>query len=151
MRWTTPAPDALFAAAGLAPGEPVAWGEAVPHRGPGVYVIADAAGDEATVVYIGRSVSVRRRIRQFYAHVHGDPRPHRGGQDILLRPHPRIVHWAPASDCAAAERALLDAFRAATGGWPMGNKVRSARPRHAQPTAQDAGQGPGLPPSPASG
>ncbi|MBP0444848.1 GIY-YIG nuclease family protein [Roseomonas sp. SSH11] len=124
-------PGWLFAQAGLAPCSEVGWGQLVQERGPGVYIItADPAPrDGQPVVYIGRAKSLSRRLRQFYRHRYGASSPHRGGQEILKLDGQRVVHWARAEVYAEAERLMLEAFRDATGIWPYGNRIRSARMR----------------------
>jgi hypothetical protein len=81
------------------------------------------------VVYIGRSVHLRRRLSEFYRHVHGCPRPHRGGEDIKLLTAPKRVFWVKTADYAAAEDRLLQIFQSRVGAMPFGNRVRSARPK----------------------
>jgi hypothetical protein len=106
----------------------VDWGDPVPERGPGIYIVTAAKpvlGQH--VVYIGRANRLRRRVRQFYRHRYGDSAPHRGGQEILRLRNPLTVHWVAVADYGAAEHRALEAFRTAIGAWPYGNKIRSAR------------------------
>lgn len=143
--------DELFGAAGIVPTGTIAWGEAPAHSGQGVYVVtidpvADIRFDERIeqfrdrwiegqpVVYIGRAVELDRRLRQFYRHRYGARSPHRGGQDILLLGCDKRVTWAAVEDRHDAEDRLIEAFCAANGRRPFGNRVRSARNlRAAQP------------------
>jgi hypothetical protein len=57
---------------------------------------------------------VRGRLRAFYRHVHGNPSPHRGGQDVLLllEHWPLWVYWAqvPPMQAAAIEARMLARF-----------------------------------------
>ena len=143
----------LFHCAGLKPSGPVPWNIAVEDRLPGVYVVA-LVGDAdlpgaaiditnlpqgeaarwipgAPVVYIGRARrSLRRRISQFYRHEHGDPRPHRGGQAVLLLPEAsRWVFWAPTEASVEAERIMIETFMAHAGGrLPFANRKKGDRP-----------------------
>jgi hypothetical protein len=140
----------LFAAAGLMPCGPVPWGTVVPERQPGVYVVAAVAGrnddcdgidvpylkaevaarwnPSQPVIYIGRTRrSLLRRIREFNKHVHGEQRPHRGGQDAKLLTCPLWVFWSPTDEAAAAEDKMIERFKKEVGRLPFANRVRSAR------------------------
>jgi len=133
----------LMTKAGLQRSGCVDWGTAVPETSGGVYVISTdsplslttsglSAGlqerwiEGQTIIYIGRSINLRRRLSQFYRHVHGNVRPHRGGQDVLLIRSAKFVTWALAADYASAERRLLETFESLTGKQPFGNRMRSA-------------------------
>ena len=108
----------------------VRWGEPVPHRGPGVYVIvAPERLNEQAIVYVGRSKDLRDRLGRFYRHKYGRRSPHRGGQEILLLLGPRIVHWAATEEYASAEDRLIRTFEDMAGGKPLGNRMQSARLR----------------------
>jgi hypothetical protein len=114
----------VFQAAGLEPCGPASWGEPVPERGPGVYVVV--ADDQ--IIYIGRSGRpLRRRLREFYRHRHGARSPHRGGQAVLLLKCPLVVYWAATADYAAAENCMIEFFKSQVGELPYANRVRSAR------------------------
>ena len=140
-------PQQLFQAVGLSPSGPVRWREPVPEIGPGVYVVARVASADDTgdpidagvalaqerparwwlpgepVVYVGKAVCLRTRLAQFYRHRHGDPAPHRGGQDVLLLTCPPWVYWSRTAEPQAAERAMLRHFKAVSGGArPFGNR-----------------------------
>jgi hypothetical protein len=136
----------LFAAAGVPLRDTVAWGTQIPERGPGVYVLTlaaagvpDIAGlpdaEQAHwlkgqhVIYVGRSKRLRRRLREFYRHVYGNPQPHRGGQAVLLLKCPLMVSWGGVGDYAGAEHTMIEAFRASAGDKPFANRVRAARTR----------------------
>jgi hypothetical protein len=70
--------EELFSAAQLSSGGTVNWGEAIPEVGPGVYVVSLADGywnEGESIIYIGRTARLARRLRQFYRHRHGDPSP----------------------------------------------------------------------------
>ncbi len=122
----------------------VAWGEPIPERGPGVYIvtIADTAAVDPsglpqaeqplwvrgqTVLYIGRTKHLSKRLSQFRRHVYGQLSPHRGGQAILKIDSPKLIWWAATFDYIAAEKALLDSFRKQVGVWPFGNRMRASR------------------------
>jgi len=141
----------LFRAAGLTTHGPVSWNEDATEKRAGIYVIALASRPDETcdkismprfedagvlrrwnlgqtVVYIGRTKrSLRKRIHEFYKHRHGDPRPHKGGQDVKLLSLPLWVYWCPTDDCARAEEKMIDFFRGEVGRLPFANRVRSAR------------------------
>lgn len=142
--------EELFDAAGIVPSGAVAWGEAPAHDGQGVYVVsinpaAEIAFDRRfeafrhrwldgqPVVYIGRAVVLDRRLKQFYRHRYGAKSPHAGGQDILLLGCEKRVTWAAVDDRFQAEDRLIEAFCAAHGRRPFGNRVRSARNLRAGP------------------
>ena len=126
----------LFSAAGLSPCGPVCWGEPVPERGPGVYVIVENAKG---IVYIGRTKrTLFKRIKEFYRPVLGARGPHHGGQDILdisRCPGPKIVYWAPTADSHRAQSTMIAAFEKREGVLPIGNKARPLPP-HRQISAQ---------------
>lgn len=135
----------LFKLAGILPTAATLWGDNVPCKGSGVYVISvldmtkvrflepfDAKErqhwrDDQEIIYIGRARVLSRRLRQFRRHVYGASAPHRGGQAILLLNCPKIIHWAAVEDYGKAEDALIRAFQAHAGRMPFGNRVRSAR------------------------
>lgn len=122
--------EELFSAAQLSSGGTVNWGEAIPEAGPGVYVVSLADGywnEGESIIYIGRTARLARRLRQFYRHRHGDPSPHKGGEAILQLSAPKRIHWAVAETHADAENRLIEAFRVKVGRMPFGNRVRSAR------------------------
>ncbi len=123
---------------------PVPWGSPVPDTSSGVYVIAlnDPAGAflgnlaeaelarwnaDEEIIYIGKATRLHRRLSQFYRHEYGRSSPHRGGQDILLLTASIQVYWARAADCAAAEHAMIEAFRSEIGALPFANQMRGAR------------------------
>ena len=121
-------PRWLFDRAGITPGGTVTWGKPVPERGPGVYIItcSEARPDGQIVVYVGRTKHLSRRLGEFYRHRYGQPAPHRGGQEILNLSGLKTVHWAAVEHYAAAEHAMLEAYRALVGTLPFGNRIRSA-------------------------
>jgi hypothetical protein len=82
--------------------------------------------DLQTIVYIGRSKHLSKRLGQFYRHKYGERSPHRGGQEILNLPGKRLVYWAAVADYAGTENIMLDAFRSVAGVWPFGNRMKSA-------------------------
>jgi hypothetical protein len=144
-------PD-LFRVVSLGMRGPVPWGTPIEETSSGVYVIALVdpaapfvenlseaelarwnAGEE--IIYIGRATGLRKRIAQFYRHEYGRSSPHRGGQDIKLLSASIQVCWAGASDCAAAERLMIDKFRAEVGALPFANRMRAARTRPPIPSA----------------
>lgn len=137
---------ALFAAAGIEQHKTVPWGTKIEERGPGVYVVSLAGSDcpplehlpeiertqwvdGQTIVYVGRSKHLRRRLVEFYRHVHGQPRPHRGGQAVLLLNCPLVVSWSGVTDYVGAEDAMIEAFKAAAKVKPFANRVRASRLR----------------------
>lgn len=144
----------VFGAAGLTPRGPVRWGEAVPERLPGVYVVALVASADAPcprreheewcsnpltferwqvgqpVIYIGRTRRpLRKRVREFYRHKYGDKRPHCGGQEVLRVECPLWVYWAATEEPASAEHKMIEQYKAVARTFPYANKVRSARER----------------------
>ena len=122
-------PDWLFGRSGIEFYGTVQWGQPLPEPGAGVYVVTATKSliGGQHVIYIGRSRSLSRRLRQFYRHKYGASAPHRGGQEILKLDGPKIVHWARVEAYAEAERLMLEAFQAEVGAWPYGNRVKSAR------------------------
>jgi hypothetical protein len=133
--------EELYALAGVISTGATRWGDDVPCKQPGVYVIS--IEDEVTdlnlpvherafwvpdqkIIYIGRAKQLRRRLHQFRRHVYGRTSPHRGGQAILLLDCVKTVTWAETPDYGNAEAALIDAFHAKTGRKPFGNRLRSA-------------------------
>jgi len=122
-------PDWLFAQADLQQCGSSEWGQPLGERGSGVYIITniDDAAVGPIIVYIGRAKSLARRLREFYRHRHGAKGPHRGGQDILLLPGQKIVHWARTEQYGEAERLMLVGFEGRFGRLPWGNRIRSAR------------------------
>ena len=141
---------ALFNAADLKPCGPVAWGQAIVEKKPGVYVIAVVAEADKScehidvsylpnvvakrwissqpVIYVGRTKrSLSRRINEFYRHVHGRKSPHRGGQDVKLLKCDLWVYWCPAECVAVVEQKMIEAFRVIAGSLPFANRVRAAR------------------------
>jgi hypothetical protein len=134
----TVTPRELFEAVGLAPCGPVPWRKPVEEKGPGVYVVArvgsaDELGEEHLVqharwlpaqpmVYIGKATCLRTRVGQFYRHRHGERRPHRGGQDVLLLTIPLWVFWAVTPEPRTAERTMLQHFKEKVGARPFGNR-----------------------------
>ena len=122
-------PEWLFERIGVTAGGSVEWGQPVPERGGGVYIISILDVIEGQhVVYIGQTGrSLRVRLAEFYRHRYGDLSPHSGGQEVLKLGSLRKVHWAAVVDYATAEDVMLEAFRKAVGRLPYGNKVRSAR------------------------
>lgn len=67
------------------------------------------------VLYVGLGSSLSKRVSQYYRTPLGARSPHAGGWPIktLAILDVLTVHWAPATDPAATELALLDAFVAA--------------------------------------
>jgi len=142
----------LFECCGLLPNGPTAWCEPVLCDLAGVYTVtlnpnpAWNAGipappelcpalrvrwlPEQPILYIGKAgglglkSTLRKRIRQFYRHRHGDRSPHRGGHDLkLLLPRlPVWLFWAPTEDRLAVERKILAAFRADAGHRPFASR-----------------------------
>jgi hypothetical protein len=121
----------IFKAAALTPHGPVQWQNRVFENRSGVYavVIVSGADDNCDlinvdylpdvarvrwvpgqpVVYIGRTRRpLSRRITEFYRHIHGNPRPHRGGQDVLLLNCPRWLYWSPTENPVLAEHKTQD-------------------------------------------
>jgi hypothetical protein len=134
----------LFSCAGIERTGTANWGDRIPERGPGVYVISIADPSLVTVeslpesdrrcwisdqpiIYIGRGVQLSRRLSQFYRHEYGKRSPHRGGQAILNVGGLKRIDWAAVNDYASAEHRLIAAFEAKTGQKPFGNRVRPAR------------------------
>jgi hypothetical protein len=134
----------LFRSASLNMRGPVPWGTPIDETSAGIYVIALVdptalfpenlseaelarwnAGEK--IIYIGRATKLRKRMAQFYRHKYGRSSPHRGGQDIKLLEASIQVFWACASDCAEAERAMIDKFFAEVGALPFANRMRAAR------------------------
>lgn len=122
-------PEWLFERIGMTEGGSVEWGQPVPERSCGVYIITVADAVEGQhVVYIGQtSRSLRVRVGEFYRHHYGDSFPHSGGQEILKLTSTRKVHWAAVVDHTTAEGVMLEAFWNAVGRLPYGNIVRSGR------------------------
>jgi GIY-YIG catalytic domain len=131
----------LYVLAGVIPTGATRWGDDVPSKQPGVYVISiedDLTGlnlpererafwiPDQKIIYIGRAKQLKRRLRQFRRHVYDRPSPHRGGQAILLLDCTKTIMWAEVPDYGKAEAALIDAFHAKIGRKPFGNRVRSA-------------------------
>jgi hypothetical protein len=134
--------EALFQEAGIPSSAQAGWGDAIPVTGVYVVSVADPSNIEfderfeqergrwnpdQEIIYIGRSVRLSQRLREFNRHVYGARSPHRGGQAILLLRCAKTIRWAAVKDCADAERRLLEAFERAVGRKPFGNRVRSAR------------------------
>ena len=140
----------IFKAAALTPRGPVRWGEQVSERQPGVYVIALVQQPDAncgsidvaylhdsarvrwvpaqSVIYIGRTRRpLSRRIGEFYRHTYGNPRPHRGGQDVLLLNCPQWVYWSPTENPVLAEDQMMRCFWERVGRFPFANRIRAAR------------------------
>ena len=136
----------LFRRASIEMRGPVAWESPVADTSSGVYVIALAEpganftanlsedplerwNADEEIIYIGRATRLRKRIAQFYRHEYGQSSPHRGGQDIKLLTGLTQVYWGLASEFAAAEKSMIDAFREEVGALPFGNRIRSAQKR----------------------
>lgn len=136
----------LFEAASLEMQGPVSWLTPIEYKSSGVYVITMVDPTEASIdhlpeaeakrwnsgqsiIYIGRAQEIRRRLRQFYKHVYGDPRPHRGGQAILLLKCRMQVYWAISSECGVSEEKMIETFCSSVGKMPFANRVRAAQPR----------------------
>jgi hypothetical protein len=136
--------EQLFTQARLDPGGNTTWGQSVVEHGPGVYVISIADpssvkldslpeherqhwNPQESIIYIGRSARLSRRLRQFYKHKYGEKSPHRGGQAILCLHCEKHIHFAAVKDYAGAERRLLEIFEKESGRKPFGNRARSAR------------------------
>jgi hypothetical protein len=133
--------EELYTLAGVIPTGVTQWGNDVPSKQPGVYVISvedDVTGlnlpeDERAfwvpdqkIIYIGRAKQLRRRLHQFRRHVYGRTSPHRGGQAILLLDCAKRITWAEVPEYGNGEAALLNAFVSAVGRKPFGNRVRSS-------------------------
>ena len=110
---------------------PVRWGAEVPERGQGVYVVVLARirlirGQR--ILYVGRTKrSIRKRVKEFYKHRYGDPRPHHGGQEVLRFKPGLKVHWAATDDPVGAEHLMIERFRDLVGRMPYANRVRASR------------------------
>lgn len=125
-------PADLFKAAGLSPClQPVRWGTAVPERGPGVYVVlraGRAALRGQRILYVGRTQrSLRQRVKEFYKHRYGDPRPHRGGQEVIPFKRDLWVYWAATDNSVRAEHLMIERFRELVDRMPYANRVRASR------------------------
>ena len=133
--------EELYALAGITPTGVTRWGDDVPTKQPGVYVISTEDEVPALslpeperafwvpdqkIIYIGRAKQLRRRLHQFRRHVYGRTSPHRGGQAILLLDCVKEITWAEVADYGKAEAALIDTFHSKVGRKPFGNRVRSA-------------------------
>lgn len=142
-------PEALFATTKIELGGKVDWQAPVHEKGPGVYLISvvDPAAvkvealaeidrpkwkPDQQIVYIGRSIRLSRRLRQFYKHRYGDKSPHAGGQAILKISEPLHIHWAKVEDYPEAEERLIDCFEAQTGRKPFGNRCKAAQTKKSQ-------------------
>ncbi|MBI5130784.1 MAG: GIY-YIG nuclease family protein [Rhodopseudomonas palustris] len=136
--------EQLLDRAGLTLAGTVKWRTKVPESSSGIYVISidcpedvqlDGLPSEVRsrwnegqqIIYIGRSVNVGKRLSQFYRHVRGKPRPHRGGEDILRLEGQKLVHWSCVREYALAERKLIEFFEQSVGKKPFGNRMRSAQ------------------------
>jgi hypothetical protein len=146
----------VFRAAELKPCGPVAWKAPVTETRPGVYVVAltkspVAKGRRFTsdavlsqrhkaiaqrwqpgqpVLYIGRTKGpLRKRLRQFYKHRFGDPRPHCGGQSVVALKCKIWVHWAATDSPYEAEDRMIEHFRRVVGELPYANRVKAAQPK----------------------
>jgi hypothetical protein len=140
----------VFRAAGLKASGPVRWGEIVPEKQAGVYIVAAVEDpDEGCgaidvsylkdqiaerwipsepVIYIGRSRRpLSLRIREFNKHIHGAKSPHQGGQDAKLLRCPLWVFWSPTQHAAIAEDKMIERFKSEVGRLPFANRVRSAQ------------------------
>lgn len=135
----------LFGVAGLPAFGPVLWGNSVPEKRPGVYVVAAVANPDERVspvvprdlppmvasrwlprqpvLYIGQtSRSLKARINEFYRHIHGARSPHKGGQDVKLLRNCRLsVYWSPTEHAAEAEKKMIEEFVVTTSRLPFGN------------------------------
>jgi hypothetical protein len=137
-------PDELFEKAGTVSDGFVNWGDAIPEKRSGVYIISliDMSNiefddrfeiekkhwnDGQEIIYIGRANQLARRLNQFYRHVYGNKAPHRGGQAILLVKDNKSVRWATTLDYAGTEHRLIQIFEREVGRRPFGNRMRSAR------------------------
>lgn len=115
--------DELYRLAGIEPSGTTLCGEDVPCKYPGVYVISvqDAAivgflehpsadkererwKPDEEIIYIGRAINLRQRLKQFRKHIYGRKAPHAGGQAILLLDCPKVIRWAEQDDYQGAER-----------------------------------------------
>jgi hypothetical protein len=140
--------EELYRVAGIVPSGSASWGKVDDER-PRVYVISIADPETVSraslpekergfwnphqrIIYIGRATNLSRRLRQFSRHKYGERAPHHGGQAILAVDRPKQIDYAACDDAlsaADAEHRLIEAFKAATGRLPFGNRVRSARMR----------------------
>ncbi|WP_143111361.1 hypothetical protein [Hyphomicrobium facile] len=83
------------------------------------------------IIYIGRATKLRRRLSEFYRHVHGRPSPHRGGEAIKLLAASVEVYWGVASDRIKAEHSMIGMFETEVGALPFGNRNRGTKKRSA--------------------
>jgi hypothetical protein len=137
----------LLKGVSLRPRGPVAWGEAIAERTPGIYIVAlvrnPNAGcgpvpvhylderdrqrwlDGQPIIYVGRTIrSLRRRLTQFYWHRYGARGPHRDGQAVKLLRCPLWVFWAPTLIPVTVERRLIAIFEHRVGQIPFANRRR---------------------------
>lgn len=144
----------LFKAADLQPDGPAKWGEPIAERRCGIYVVAlgRRADEEIDISYLPREMAARwirsesivyvgrsrrplcRRIHEFYKHPYGESRPHRGGQDVKLLKCPLYVYWGATDKPSLAEHQMIEYFKATTGCFPFGNRIRSAQPESLKAT-----------------
>jgi hypothetical protein len=143
--------DELFRLAGVLPSAPIKWGDNVPCKRAGVYVIEidDISTvrfmnlspeqeyarlrlerdrlrwrSDQNIIYIGRTgptVGLQERLRLFRGHDYGKGSPHSGGQAILLLNCAKTIHWAAVDDYKDAEIKLAVAFWQIAKRLPFGN------------------------------
>lgn len=129
----------LFDAVSIRAEGPKPWRTPIKSSAPGVYVLSARLTDVSTfkrldenelglwnadekVVYIGKSNNLGKRLGQFYRHVFGNRKPHRGGQSVLLLDAALEVHWGVTADCASAELQMLKYFSSRVGALPYANR-----------------------------
>jgi hypothetical protein len=85
--------------------------------------------DDAGLLYVGRSNSLRRRVDELARYGRGEPIGHRGGRYLWqLAEHDELrVAWHGIVDSVQAEREFLDDFEAQFGQLPFANLVRGTR------------------------
>lgn len=86
--------------------------------------------DDVELLYVGRSVNLRRRVDEFARYGRGEPIGHRGGRYLWqLAEHDQLrVGWRLHVDPVQAERALLADFDSHFGRLPFANLVPGTRP-----------------------
>ncbi|MFT9366725.1 MAG: GIY-YIG nuclease family protein [Gluconobacter sp.] len=125
---STLSPQELFDWAGLAGHGPFPWREAIKERGSGIYIITASHKDEKQeIVYIGRAKQLNKRLRQFFRHIPGNRRPHKGGETIihLLGTGQELqIYYATCDNHIEFERIIINKFEEVCGIMPYGNKKR---------------------------
>jgi len=62
-----------------------------------------------------------------YKHRYGDPRPHRGGQEVIPFKRDLWVYWAATDNSVRAEHLMIERFRELVDRMPYANRVRASR------------------------